>query len=216
LAAVCRNFYTWPLLLMYACFYGPYIALTGTWGQSYLESVYGMSDVKAADYIIIPILGFLTASVLTGWASDRLLKRKLPIMIQGTIFLLSWAALTLIYKGKPPVTLLGVLFFAIGFSAAAYIPTWACGKEVNDPAYAGVSTAVVNSGGFVGAALIPLLMGRVLDRYSNIFDSRQLYNRAFLICLASVAIGYALIFFIKETNCRNVFKSTRHVRDKGI
>ena len=130
------------------------------------------------------------------------------MIITGTVFIIAWVILVLIYKGKPPEIVLGVLFFIMGYSAGSYILAWPCGKEVNNPLYAGISTAVVNSGGILGAAIIPFLFGKVLDTYANTLGSQQqLYNKAFMVCLAGVAIGYAFLFFIKETNCRNIYNT---------
>ena len=216
LIEVCKNPYTWPGSIAYAGFYGSILSLTGTWGPSYLMNVYGMSTVKAANYIIVIILGAATAGLSIGRISDRLSKRKSPMTIIGTVYLISWVILVVIYQGKPPVVILGVLFFTMGFSAATYVLAWACGKEVNNPLYAGISTAVVNSGGIFGAAVIPLIFGEILDKYSNILGNQQLYNKAFMSCLVSVAVGYAFLFFIKETNCRNIYNTLNHsmVSDK--
>jgi sugar phosphate permease len=205
LKKVCLNLYTWPVFILFAGFYGPFLALTGTWGQSYLKNVYGMNEIEAANYIVLPILGYAIGSLAIGWLSDWALNRKITMLIQGTIYLLSWLILVLVFKGKPPVAFLGILLFIMGFSVSSYIPGYALAKEINDPQYVGVSTAVVNSGGFIGAAIVPLAMGKVLVRYSNFFGMQQLYNKAFMICLVSAAIGYTFIFFLKETNCSNIY-----------
>lgn len=207
LVEVCKNPYTWPASIAYAGFYGAVVSLTGTWGPSYLMNVYDMSKVKAANFIIIMILGATAAGLTIGRISDNISKRKSPMIIIGTVFITTWVILVLLYKGKPPVAILGVLFFIMGYSAASYVLSWACGKEVNNPLYAGISTAVVNSGGILGAAIVPFLFGKVLDKYANILGNQQLYNKAFVICLVSAVIGYVSLFFIKETNCKNIYNN---------
>ena len=201
---VCGNRLTWPPFLMFAGFYGAFRTLTGVWGQSYLISVYGMTDIRAANYIVVSVIGFSAASLLIGKFSDRILRRKLPVALFGTAYLLTWAALVIWNGGKPPVEALGLLFFALGFFAAAFVLGWACGKELNDPEYAGISVAVVNTGGFIGAAVLPVIVGRVMDNYEGILSARQIYDKAFLICLISVAVGYLFMLMIKETGCRNI------------
>lgn len=206
LTEVCRNPYTWPPFFMFMGFYGAFQALSGTWGQSYLRTVYGMNNVKAANYVALTVLGFSAASALIGVLSDKILKRKLPMIAFGTIYLLSWAVIVFVNGGRPPVGILGILFFVLGFSAAAFVLSWACGKEVNDPVYAGISTSVINTGGFIGAAIVPVIMGRVIDRYADIISPQQLYSKAFWFCLISVGIGYLFMMLIKETGCRNIYK----------
>ena len=204
LGKVCKNPYTWPACISYAGIYGSIIAFTGTWGQSYFMKVYGMSGMKAANYNVIAILGAAIASISIGRISDKVQKRKAPMIILGTAYVLSWAVLVLVYGGKPPDSVLGLLIFIMGLSSASIVLSWACGKEVNNPQYAGISTAFVNSIGLSGAIIVPLIFGWILDRYANMMGSQQLYSKAFLCCLASTLIGYAALFFIKETNCRNI------------
>lgn len=45
------------------------------------------------------------------------------------------------------------LFFVMGVAGSAFVLTWPIGREVNPPKLAGVSVAVVNLGGLLGAAL---------------------------------------------------------------
>lgn len=45
------------------------------------------------------------------------------------------------------------LFFVMGAAGSAFVLTWPIGREVNPPQLAGVSVAVVNLGGLLGAAL---------------------------------------------------------------
>lgn len=211
---VCRNPYTWPPFFMFMGFYGAFQALSGTWGQSYLRTVYGMNNVKAANYVALAVLGFSLASAVIGVFSDKILKRKPPMIAFGTIYLLSWAVIVFVNGGKPPVEILGILFFALGFSAAGFVLSWACGKEVNNPMYAGISTSVINTGGFIGAAIVPVIMGRVIDRYLNIINPQQLYSKAFWFCLVSTGIGYLFMFLIKETGCRNIWKNSIHPKSE--
>ncbi|MHB9094654.1 MAG: MFS transporter, partial [Eubacteriales bacterium] len=159
---VCRNPHTWPPFFMFAGFYGAFQAFSGTWGHSYLTTVYGMNNVKAANYIAIAVLGFCTASVLLGRLSDKILKRKVPMIAFGTIYLISWVVMVFFKEGRPPVGILGILLFTMGFSSAVFVLGWACGKEVNNPKYAGISTSVINTGGFIGAAIVPVVIGRVI------------------------------------------------------
>lgn len=51
----------------------------------------------------------------------------------------------------------------MGVVGGAFVLTWPIGREVNPPHLAGVAVAVVNLGGFVGAALTQGPVGAVLD-----------------------------------------------------
>jgi hypothetical protein len=53
----------------------------------------------------------------------------------------------------------------MGVAGSAFVLTWPIGREVNPPQLAGVSVAVVNLGGLLGAALSQGPVGAVLDAH---------------------------------------------------
>ena len=65
--------------------------------------------------------------------------------------------------GRLPLWGLYVLLFGMGMVGAAFVLTWPLGREVNPPELAGIAVAVVNLGGFVGAALTQGPLGALLD-----------------------------------------------------
>ena len=204
LMEILGNPYTWPSFIMYAGFFGAYQSLAGTWGQGYIIEVFGMNKITAANYIVLMFVGGAAGSIIIGKLSDILSRRKVPMIIFGAMYLVSWTFLVFYNKGKPPVEILGLLFFIFGFSESTITLSWACGKEVNNPRYTGISTSVINIGGFFGAAVVPLILGMVMDRYKNILSIQQLYSRSFSFCLASAALGFVCILLIKETGCKNI------------
>ena len=133
------------------------------------------------------------------------------MIIFGSVYLLTWMALIFVNGGKPPVQTLGILFFIMGFSCSAFVLGWACGKEINNPKYSGISTSVVNIGGFVGAALIPLLIGNFMDKYAKALNPLELYHKAFLFSLTSAVIGFLFIMLVKETGCRNMYSDDKNI-----
>src|SRR5665811_2074356 len=59
----------------------------------------------------------------------------------------------------------------MGLGASGFTLTWASVKEVNPPALSGMATSVVNTGTFLGAAVLQPLVGWVMDQG---WDGRQL------------------------------------------
>ncbi|NSW90300.1 MAG: MFS transporter [Firmicutes bacterium] len=202
---ILKNPYTWPPFFMNAGIYGAYQALAGVWGQSYIMKVYGMNRITTANYMLLLFIGAAFGSVVIGKLSDMLSKKKLPMIIFGAVNLGLWVFIVLLNDGKVPFETLGILLFLLGFSQAAIILSWACGKEVNNPRFAGISMAVVNIGEFLGAAIVPMITGVFLDKYKNLLSAQQVYARSFTCYLISAALGFVCIFFIKETKCRNIF-----------
>jgi len=202
LLEVVTNWRTWPPFVIFACFFGSFTALTGYYGTSFMMDVYGLEKSDAANYMMAAVLGLAIGSIVIGKVSDALKKRKLPMLISGIVLLLSWTALVFMNNGQPALGLMYPLLFIMGLSTSAFILGWACGKEMNNPKVAGISTSVVNMGGFFGAAVIPTFVGNALAGGHDIVA----YNTAFKLAYICIVIGCISIFLVKETNCKNIYK----------
>jgi hypothetical protein len=99
----------------------------------------------------------------------------------------------------PLALLMGVV--VSGFSLA-----WACAKEVNAPAYAGMATSVANLGAFVAAGILQPLVGWVLDATASAAGgSAGNFTAALGVFAIFSAAGLAGALFIRETRCRNIW-----------
>lgn len=210
LKIVMTNPWTWPGFFVFAGFFGAFSSLTGTWGNSYITQVYGVSKVAATNYITAAVLGLAIGSIAIGRLSDKIKKRKLPMIIYGTIYVICWALIVFWNGGKPPTGVLIPLLFILGFTCSAFVLGWGCSKEVNPPEIAGMSTSVVNIGGFFGAAILPPIIGGIIDKYGSTMTPVELYHKAFMYCFISAAIGFIFTFLIKETNCRNIYSKAKY------
>ncbi|SHJ67385.1 MFS transporter [Paramaledivibacter caminithermalis] len=206
LIKVISNSKTWPGFVVFAGFFGAFVTLSGSWGEAYLIEVYNIPKVKAASYTMTAVIGLAVGSIVIGKFSDSIKKRKLPMFVFGTVYVISWTILVFLNGGKPPIEILMPLLFMLGFTCPVFVLGWACAKEVNPPEIAGISTSVVNIGGFLGAAILPPLLGKVFDKFAGTMSPVELYHKAFMYSFISALIGFIFIFLIKETNCRNVYK----------
>ncbi|MCC5912268.1 MAG: MFS transporter [Clostridiaceae bacterium] len=199
------NWRTWPPMLAFAGLFGSFVSLTGTWGPSYLVQVYGFSPQVAPNYMTAGILGLAIGGIVIGRISDAVGKRKTPMVAFTVIYIFTWAVLVFAGGGKPPVAVLYPLFFVMGFTCSAFVLGWACGKEINHPSIAGISTSIVNMGGFLGAAILPPLLGRVFDNYEAVLDPTELFQKAFMYCFIAAIISLVFMLLVKETNCKNIY-----------
>ena len=206
LITVVTNWKTWPSFVMFTGFFGAYVSLTGTWGRSYMADVYGMSKVAAANYMTAAVLGMAIGSLVIGKVSDAMGRRKLPMLVFGAIYVACWAVLVFFQGGQPPVAVMMPLMFVLGFTCPTFVLGWACAKEINPPQIAGISTSVVNTGGFLGAAILPPVMGSVFDRFGGHLLPVELYQKAFLYGFIAAALGYLATFLVQETHCRNIYQ----------
>ena len=208
---VLKNRHTWPPFLTF--FFG-YSALGNLllWAVPYLRDAYGLSVTTAAAYASAPSLALLAAAPLTGWISDRIVhRRKTPytMLTSGLVGLWVVFVLTL---GSLPLWGVFTLFFAMGIFTAAFVLTWPIGREVNPPELAAVAVAVVNLGGFLGAALTQAPLGALLDaRWTGamVGGARaypvEAYRAAFTACAAFVAAAALLSLALRETRGVNVY-----------
>jgi MFS family permease len=213
---VLQNRHTWPPFLAFFCLYAG-MGNMMLWVVPYLRDIYGLSTTRAAFYASATSLALLVAGPLTGFLSDRVLRRrKLPYALLTACSFALWV-LFVATIGMLPLNWVYALFFAMGLVGGAFVLTWPLGREVNPPHLAGIAVAVVNLGGFLGAALTQGPFGAVLDLLwaGQELDGARVYPLdayaiAFALCAVAVlaALGFALL--LRETRGRNVYhESTR-------
>jgi MFS family permease len=207
---VLRNRHTWPPFLTFFFLYSAAGNLM-LWVVPYLRDVYGLPTTRAALYSTATSIALLVSAPLTGFLSDRVIRRrKLPYVLLLCCSVVVWGVF-LATLGTLPLASLYLLFFVMGVFGGSFVLTWPIGREVNPPHLAGVSVAVVNLGGFLGAALTQGPVGAVLDAgwTGRLAGGARVYpvtayRAAFAAC-ALLAVGAALMaLFLRETRGRNI------------
>jgi MFS family permease len=208
---VLTNRHTWPPFLAFFCFYAA-VGNLMLWAVPYLRDLYGLSTTQAAFYAMATSLALLFSGPLTGFVSDRVVRRrKLPYtVLTGSSFLL-WLAFV-VTLGRLPLWGVYGLFFAMGVVGSGFVLTWPLGREVNPPHLAGIAVAVVNLGGFLGAALTQGPLGAVLDsRWAGAMADGarvyplEAYRGAFGICALFVLASALITLLLRETQGRNIY-----------
>lgn len=210
---VLQNRHTWP---PFAAFFLWYAAMGNLllWAVPFLRDVYGLPVTRAALYAMAISLALIVSSPVTGYLSDRVIRRrKLPYtVLTGASFCL-WILLVLTL-GALPLPGIFALFFAMGLAGASFVLTWPLGREVNPPALAGIAVAVVNLGGFLGAALTQGPLGAVLDaRWAGATAAGarvyplEAYRTAFGLCALAVLAACLVSLLLRETRGTNVYGS---------
>ena len=218
-ARVLRNPHTWPPFLAFFCFYSVF-GNQALWMVPFLRDVYGLGLSAAASYATAGSVALLLAAPCIGFVSDRLLGRRKALLLTLAV---AQAALWLVFiatLGTLPLGLFYALLFAMGLAGAAFVLVWPIGREVNPPHLDGVAVAVVNLGGFLGAALTQGPIGAVLDaRWTGaLVDGArrypvEAYHDAFTICAALAVAAALLTLLMRETRGRNIYRELYPVRD---
>jgi len=199
----------WPGFVVQFGIIGGLYAFMGLWAVPYLRDVHGLARSEAAAYLTVMLLSFAFGALFFGWFSDRIGRRK-PVLIAGMLlYTCSWLLL-LFTEWEPGIT--GkALFGLMGFAGASFVITFACAKEVINPELAGMAVSVVNTGCFVGTALMQPLFGWMADRSWDgtmqgavrVYSSTD-YDNGFLLMLAFTLVGLLGTFMVRETRCRNI------------
>ena len=127
-----RNRYTWPPFL---CFFFLYAAMGNffLWSVPFLRDVYGLTTTRAALYASLPSMALLASAPMTGYLSDRVLRRrKLPYTVLASGQFLVWLVF-LLTLGTLPLSGVCLLFVLLGVVGGAFVLTWPLGAEVNPP-----------------------------------------------------------------------------------
>lgn len=207
---VLRNPRTWPPFLTFFFLYSAMGNLL-LWSVPYLRDVYSLSTSRAAGYASAVSLALLVAAPLTGRVSDRVRRRKAPYTMLTAGLGILWVVFV-VTLGSLPLWGVFALFLAMGTFSAAFVLTWPIGREVNPPHLAGVAVAVVNLGGFLGAALTQAPLGALLDaRWGGamVAGARaypvEAYQATFGACTFMVLVAAVLSLWLRETYGANVF-----------
>jgi sugar phosphate permease len=210
---VLANAHTWPVFLGFFCLYSAMGNLF-LWAVPFLRDVYGLATMPAATVAAATPIALLGSAPLTGFVSDSVVRRRKAPYVALSVALLGVWAVFLGTLGAVPSWLVAALFFGLGVFGGAFVLTWPIGREVNPPELAGIAVAVVNLGGFLGAALTQGPIGAVLDaRWAGATTAGgarayplDAYRAAFAICAAFVLGATLLSLLLRETHGRNVWQ----------
>ncbi len=200
---------------MFGCLvYLPTTVFGELWGIPYLTHAHGLSHAAAGVATGWMFLGFTLGAPTMGLISDRIKRRKLP-MVYGA----SGAALVIsIILYVPGLTeqLLDVLMFLLGLLYSVQAIVFAVGREVSPKEAGGTAIAMTNMIVMIGAMVMQPLVGYLLDvslnariallplevqpiaRMHHMYAAAD-YQFALSIVPVGIAIAAILTYFIRET-----------------
>ena len=130
-ASCCAIAQTWLIAVTGLATSAPLLGFAGFWGVPFLEAAYGLPRTSAATLTSTLIAGWGVGAPIFGWLSDRIGRRKAPLVVGLTLQSAAFAAL--VYIPGLPIPAVATLCFLVGFSGATQIVCFALVKE-NHPA----------------------------------------------------------------------------------
>ncbi len=192
---VLANPATWPGFFVNLGIGGSFLAWTGLWAVPFLQDVYGMSRVVAAQHASLFLLGVAVGALFVGVVSDRIGNRRGVMLVYALLYALSW--LPWVFQVRFALWASYAWFLLMGLLAPAFVLTWTVAKEVNRPEHSGMATSVVNVGIFLGTGILQPLVGWLLDRGRAAGTLGDAYVSAVTWLFAAAAFGFVAALFVR-------------------
>lgn len=198
----------WPSFFMMFGVTGSLFAFAGLWGVPLMRDVFALDRTAASFYTTAALVGFALGSFVMGALSDYLGRRKPVIVGASALSVLAWLALILL-PWTPGWS--GFMLYALlGLSAGGFVVGYAAAKEVVPPGVAGMAIALVNTGLFLGAAIMQTAFGWMIDltwdgtladgvRHYALAD----YHNGLWLSCGFALLGLLAALLVRETHCRN-------------
>lgn len=214
LGIIIRNKQIWINGAIGCLVYLPTTVFAELWGIPYLKHAHNLTPAGADFANSLLFLGFTIGAPSMGFISDKIKRRKLPLLI-GT----AGAAIVMmvvLYMPNLNQMSINVLMFILGILYSVQCIVFAVGRELSPNEAAGTAMALTNMLVMMGAMFLQPLVGRLLDlslaSHTNLapidkvgLDKVQYlymaddYQFALSIIPLGIIIAAILTFFLKET-----------------
>lgn len=203
LLEVVKNPRVWYPAFVFGGVIGGFLLFTGTFGVSYMVSVYGLSKTYGANLSSAVLVVAGISNLIIGGISDKLKRRKLPTIVLAAATVVAWTILILL---KPPVFVMSILIFLIGITSSIGVMCWSVSKEVSNPKLSGMAMSIVNAVGFSFSAILMLICGKIIDiNMAKNLSPEAAYSNAFIAVVISAGISLVFSFLITETRCKSIY-----------
>lgn len=192
---------------IYTCLLNlPIFILGGFLGNQYLFYVHKIPLTQASIISSMLFLGTIFGSPMMGWFSDRIGRRRLPMILGAIISLV--LVLTIMFFSNANFISLLLLFLALGFFTSTQVVSYPTVAESNSKLLTATSVSVVSLSVISGGAIFNPLFGWLIDLHAkNVGRIAPQYAASdfqFAMWLLPIAfvVGLTAAFFVKETYCQ--------------
>ncbi len=182
----------------------------GLWGVPFLEAKYHVPSETAATLCSIIFIGWIIGSPSWGLISDKLGRRKPPMIIGSIVAFICLC--TVLYSPLSNLNVIAGLMFLFGLFSAGFLPAFTIIKEISCQKNCATALSFMNMMNMIGIAVAQPLIGVLLDKLwlkDNPLNSTILertytasqYINAISLLPIGMFIAILLLPFIKETYC---------------
>ncbi len=203
---IISNHYNWSSLAVVFSLGAITSILSGSFGTVYIRDTYEIQLIDASKFTMILTLGLAIGSTIIGYLSDCVKRRKVFMLVLIGTMNLIWIYIVLIYKGKPGIEMLKILYFFTGVSLSSCLLSYTVAKEYNKLNNAGMATSFLGLLEFIGSAVGPVVVGKLIDINSAFYTGGELYSKAFSVLVVCNIIAFIGTTFVKETKGENIYE----------
>lgn len=188
---------------------GCILTFSGLWGVPYLVSHYSLSPAKAAGMTSVLLIGWAMGAPVFGWLSDYMGKRKSLYIAGVVVTSLGWSLI--LFRESLSVFQLVMALSVTGFFSGSIVISFAFVMESVPLSLSGTAAGLTNMGVMMGPMLLQPFVGRILDYHwtGQMIDGVRIYpleayEYGFIPMMAWIILSALLLFFTKETHCRQM------------
>ncbi len=189
------------VLLSYFCTCGPLMAIVTLWGMPYIMSIWEVSSAQAAASLgLIPLATMISAPLL-GTLADRLGKKRPLLLSCYGLQTAALVALLMLSPDKASYWTVSLCCFLLGIPNSMYVLFIAEMKDRSPKEMAGFAVSIANFIGFLGAFILQLVTGGVINLVNGQGQITGVYTTAALragfgFCLAVTCVGFVACYLI--------------------
>lgn len=205
LGLVLKNPQNW-LGGLYICFINLPIFIFATWGSIYLVQAHNLARTEASYVISMLFIGAIVGSPLIGWISDKIGRRKLPMIIGAIVSIV--VMLLIMYSTNLSLTWLLILFLALGIITSAQVVGYPLIVESNSPTITATASSIGSTLIMSGGTLMPVFGWLLELKWDHkMVDGLPIYSisdcrLAVSMMLIAFIIGLITSLLVKETHCQ--------------
>jgi sugar phosphate permease len=192
----------WILATWFFFTCGIFFSFGGLWGGPYLMQVYGYSKAEAGNILGMLALAMVVGSPLLSWLSDRVLRSRKKVLLLSSVVTLGVSLPLAFWTADLNRPLLYGLCFLMGmFSSAIVAVAFTAARELFPLEIAGTAVGLVNLFPFLGGAVVPPVLGAILEAGGKTASgySPQAYASAFLLYVVFAFIALVAAACVRET-----------------
>lgn len=153
----------WLSGILLFCTTGVNLTLFGLWGIPYIVQLYGTSVTYASMFTLLGGIGILVGPPAIGAISTRFGTRSGIIILGAGTYIVVLSPLALFTN--LPLIVVALSYFMAGFLLGSFVLTYPIVKERFTVQSSGISMGTINGAAFLGASVLPIVMGLALDAY---------------------------------------------------